>query len=123
MSWLPDWLTGFDREAYEEGRRADERNRAITDNLHDRGLISDDDYAVAQQHYDDAAAYNPDQDIANAFGEGLDEGASNIRAFGGNLVNTVVGTPLKIIPWQLWVAGGLYLAWRAGLLKNILPKK
>lgn len=122
MSWLPDWLTGFDRENYDAGVEADRKNRAITEDLHNRQLISDKEYQDAVDNYDEAAAYNPDQEIGDAFNQGLDEGATNIRNAVGGTVNTLVGTPLKLIPWQLWLAGGLYLAWRLGAFSGLLKR-
>lgn len=120
MSWLPDWLTGFDREEYEKGLEADRKNREITEDLHNRRLISDTDYQAALDNYDAAAEYDPDEDISNAFSQGFDEGADNIRNFLGDTINTTVGTPFKLIPWQVWLAGALYLAWQLGLFKGLV---
>ena len=122
MSWLPDWLTGHDADNYEAGLEADRKNRALTDDLHNRGLITDADYAVANGHYDEAAAYDPGAEIDAAFMEGLDDGADNIRGGLTSTLNTVIGTPLKLIPWQVWVGAAGYVAWRLGVFDGILKR-
>lgn len=61
-------------------------------------------------------------DVRAAFQEGLDDGAGNIRGSIGGTINALVATPLKIIPWQLWLAGALYLAWRLGAFKGLLKR-
>jgi hypothetical protein len=118
MSWLPDWITGYDRDAYEQGLEADKKNRAITEDLHNQGLITDKEYKEAIDHYDAAAAYNPDAEINAATQQGLDSGADNIRGFLGGVIDKVATTPLRIIPWQVWLALGLYVAWRLGWFKK-----
>lgn len=123
MSWLPDWLTGFDSANYQAGIDADQRNAQITEDLRRKGMITDAEAAQSDQRYADSQAYDPHGAIDQAFGQGLDEGAANIRKGIGGAVNGIVGTPLKLIPWQLWLAGALYLAWRLGAFKNLLSKR
>lgn len=120
MSWLPDWITGFDRANYEAGVEADRRNADITEDLRRRGLITEGEAQASRVNY---AEIDPDEEIDQAFLDGLDEGASNIRNFAGDTINTVVGTPLKLIPWQVWLAAALYAAWYFGLLKGVLKKR
>ena len=122
MSWLPDWLTGFDRANYNAGLAADEKNRQLTEDLHNKGVIDDKDYKAAIDSYDAAAAYSPDAAISEDFNKGLDEGAANIRGAVGGTVNSLISTPLKLIPWQLWVLGGLYAAFRLGAFRSLLSK-
>lgn len=120
MSWLPDWITDFDRTAYEEGLEADRKNRELTEDLRRRGLISQENYDIAARHYEESLGYDPDAAIADSFEEGFYEGADNIRNFAGDTINTVVGTPLRLIPWQVWLAGAIYLGWRLGLFNGLL---
>jgi hypothetical protein len=120
MNWLPNWLTGYDEEAAAAGRKADEQNKAITENLHDRGLISDEDYKVAQGHYSDAAAYDDRAAIDAAALEGLNDGADNIRGGFTTTINTLIATPLRLIPWQVWLAAAIYGAFRLGLFDGLL---
>jgi hypothetical protein len=105
------------------GEEADRRNRELTEDLRRRGLITEDEYQTALDHYaaDDAAGYYEDQ-LQRDFELGLDEGAANIRGFVGGTINTVVGTPLKLIPWQLWLILGLWLAWQLGWLNKLAGK-
>jgi hypothetical protein len=122
MNLLPDWLTGFDRENYERGREADRLNRGITEDLKARGLINSPDFNTAIRNYDEADNFDPDDAITDAFNEGLDDGATNIRNAVGSTINGIVFTPLKIIPWQVWLALAGYAAFRLGLFNGILAK-
>jgi hypothetical protein len=123
MSWLPNWILGVDEDPAETERRGaagDDANAALNAQLHDQGLLSDSDYRITQAHIDQGRLVNVDSQINAAFWEGVDDGAANIRGAVGSTINTAIGTPLKLIPWQLWVAGALYLAFRLGLLDGIL---
>lgn len=122
FTWLKDQVTGFDREGYEAGLEADRRNREITEKLHERGLIDDDDYDFSIRNYNDSAQYDPDKEIAREFGVGIDDGARNIRNFAGETINAAIGTPLKIIPWQAWVALAVFVAFKFGLFNGLLKK-
>lgn len=122
MSFLPDWVTGFDRENSEAGLEADRRNAELTEDLRRRQLISDQEARESQQRINDSLSYDPDDAIGEAFGEGFDDGADNIRGAVGSTINAAVGTPLKLIPWQLWIALALYGAWKLGLFKTLLSK-
>lgn len=121
MSWLiPDWVTGFDRENYEAGLEADRKNLELQRKLNAAGKVTDDDLAISEGRYLESVSYDPDEEIETAFGEGIDEGADNIRGGLTSTINTVIGTPLKLIPWQVWLAAALYGAWRLGLLDGLL---
>jgi hypothetical protein len=114
MSWIPNWILGTDPEDDEaRGRAADDANAALNKRMHEQGLD--------RGRIEDASA-----EIDQAFLEGLDDGAENIRNTVGGTINTVVGTPLKLIPWQVWLAAALYAAFRLGLfdglLKGVLKK-
>jgi len=77
--------------------------------------------AEVQAHIE-AGRIDVDAEVNDAFQDGLKEGAGNIRGGIGGTLNALVVTPLKIIPWQFWLAGAVYLAWRLGLLKPLLAK-
>jgi hypothetical protein len=59
-------------------------------------------------------------EVSEEFYTGLGEGVANVRRFIGSGINTTVLTPLKLIPWQvwlilaaalfLWLGGGVWLA-------------
>ena len=62
------------------------------------------------------------------FGEGLKEGAGNIRKTVSNAINESVGFTFKLVPWQVWIVGGCYLLfitapyWLPGFRKIIAKK-
>jgi len=121
MSWIPNWILGTDPEEDEaRGRAADDANAALNKEMHERGLLSDDDYKTAQANIDRGRIDDAEAEIDQAFLEGLDEGAANVRSTIGGTINTVIGTPLKLIPWQVWLAAAIYLAFRLGLFDGLL---
>lgn len=69
--------------------------------------------------YFESQSYDPHAEIENAFVEVLDEGAANIRGGLTSTNNTVIGTPLKLIPWQVWAFASLYVASRLGAFDGI----
>jgi len=122
MSFFPDWLTGLDRNNVDAGNKADTLNRQLTEDMKSKGLISEQDYNTAIKHYDASASEDVDEEINQASLEGLNQGAENIRNSIGATINLGIGTPLKLIPWQVWLAAGLYVAWRLGVFNGILGK-
>ena len=121
MSFLPDWLTGFDREAYNRGLEADRKNAEITRDLEAKGLITERDYGIAQDHYAGSLDYDPDKAINGAFQEGLDTGTSNVRSVLGSPFG-IVPSLLKIVPWQVWLILAAWGAWRLGWFKGVVKK-
>jgi hypothetical protein len=112
MGFLPDWLTGFDRENFEAGQRADAANAAITRNLYEQGKIDAATLQEAENHYA-SGNIDPDYEIEAAFDEGLQEGAANVTAVISKpfeIAGTAVGSVLKALPWWLWIAGLAFLA-------------
>jgi hypothetical protein len=104
MSWLPNWILGTDPEDDERrGLEADEANQRLNQQMHDQGLLSDENYRIAQANIDKGRINDASAEIDQAFLEGLDEGAGNIRRGIGGTINTVIGTPLKLIPLNLWL--------------------
>jgi hypothetical protein len=105
------------------GEEADRRNREITEDLRRRGLITEDEYQTALDHYaaDDAADYYEKQ-LEESFDEGLAEGAANIRRLLGLPFDKLLPTLPKLIPWQVWLILGLYLAWQLGWLNKLVGK-
>ena len=65
---------------------------------------ADATYKVVQADEAKGATGNVDHQIATAFGEGIDEGAANIRGTIGGTVKGVFGTTLKLLPWWIWLA-------------------
>lgn len=115
QSWLPDWVTGLDRENVAAGEAA--ANKVAI-------LNAAENYGPA---YDAAVALNAsrsqigdvDTEINNATSEGFNDGVRNVRGTIGN----VVSVPFRIIPWQLYVIGAVFLFLYMGggtKLRNIL---
>jgi hypothetical protein len=50
----------------------------------------------------------PGASPAEGFREGLAEGANNIRKTISSGINGVLGTSLRIIPWQIWLGLAIY---------------
>jgi len=121
MSWIPNWILGTDPDEDERrGRAADDANAALNKQMHDQGLLTDNEYAQARANIERGRINDAGAEIDQAFLEGLDDGADNVRGVFTGTINTVVGTPLKLIPWQVWLAGGLYLGWRLGFFDGLL---
>lgn len=86
----------------------------------DRRLAAENTRDVESGHYDrttyeqaqanlDAGRIDVDAQIGTAFDEGLQEGADNIRTRVGGVINSAAGLSLRLIPWQLYVIGGVVL--------------
>lgn len=120
MAFL-DIFTGIDSEAEQErSDRLDAELRAL--NERDRLKRGEDWFAQAQAHVDGGAINDVSGEVNDAFWEGWDEGADNIRNTVGGTINTVTGSAFSVIPWQLWLGAGLWLAWHFGLFKSFLKK-
>ncbi len=119
MSWLPDWLTGFDRENYEAGLEADRRNAELNRQLHDRGKITDDNYAAVQLH-DAADEIDADAEINDAFDDELDRRTGAVSGFVGGGINAFLKSVFGVIPWQVWILGLLAAGWYLGLFNGVL---
>lgn len=122
MSWLPNWLTGEDPEHVAEGEAAEARSRALTEDLKRRGLISEENYRVALEHYDTPDDNSNPEAVQDAFDDELSARAGAVRNFAGGLVNAGLKSTLGLIPWQVWAGLAVYLAWRFGVFNGILAK-
>lgn len=116
MAWLglDKLFLGTDLEAEQQRSNAlDAQLKAENDKLLARGVWTDEDYA---KYLDDLnrkeSAYNQnvDSEVNAAFVEGLNDGVANIRDKIGKATTFAVSTPLKLIPWQIWVIGLAVLA-------------
>jgi hypothetical protein len=130
MSWLPDWITGFDRDNYEAGQRADAALQVLNQK---KALQYEDDYGAEfadewraetakNMAISDRQLANPDEQIEGAFWEGWNEGGDAIRNGIGSTINTTTGSIFRLIPWQVWLAGAAYGAFKLGLFKGLLKK-
>lgn len=121
MAWL-DFFTGSDTE--ETQATIDATDAALArENARDRNRYGDAWFAQVEQNRRAAYISDVNSEVHLAFGEGFEEGASNIRGAIGGTVNAVVTTPFRVIPWQLWIAGLLFAAWKLGLLDGLLRRR
>ena len=114
MSFIAS-LFGVDEENLRAGEEADRRNAELTAQyaarLAEQGRQHEAERLLAesQVHYDQSRI-DADAQVYEAFGEGLDEGASNVRGFIGDTVGAAVSTPFKLIPWWILLLGAAGVA-------------
>ena len=111
------------------GKRAadlDAQDRALLEKKRSEGKISEAIYKESLRNRErsglDGLGGDGEfsDDIDQAFLDGLDEGADNQRGIFTGTINTLIGTPLKLIPWQVWLAAALFGAWKLGLFNDLL---
>lgn len=115
MSWLPDWLTGYDRENAQRAEQAEARLKVL--NLSD-GLVYGPEWVeavnanyAAQEQFTVEAQ---DDAIGTAFAQGAAEGLKSTQdKFKGFLNGLGLGV-LGFIPWWAWLVAAGYLAWKLG---------
>ena len=104
-----------------EQARGEELDRRIAEEqakLLARGIWTDDQYSAAVANTQGNQSSGYDTQIRTAFGEGVSEGADNIRGAVGDTINSVTGTVGSIIPWQVWLAVAAWAAWEFKLFKR-----
>lgn len=106
MAWL-----GLDRlflgvDLDEQQRLGEERDalkaQQDLDRLN-RGIYSPTTYQTVRERADAAATGDVTAQVNEEFGKGLDEGISNVRGTIGSIIDAAVFTPLRLIPWQVWL--------------------
>lgn len=107
MSWLPNWLTGYDEENAIRAQQADAQLQAMNQQTYGTPYVGNDygTYGPAAQ----------EAQIQEAFDTELQSQANSI--IGGPLrgLGTVVASILKAIPLWVWLAGAVVLfAWLGG---------
>jgi hypothetical protein len=129
MSWLPDWLTGYDAENAQRAADADARLRELNE-LRARDL-GDDWYDQVLENYANQEAFGLDAqraEIDRAAVDSLESSAAASVGFLGNLLNTVwqpIKAILKAIPLWVWLLAGVGLFLYFGgfsLIKRNLPR-
>lgn len=117
MSLLNPWgifTGGIDLD--EEQRRSDALDAAKAvqdDRARARGLWTPEQSAGVEQRAA-ASVLDVDAEVSAEFNAGLSEGVDNVRKTIGGAINTTVFTPLKLIPWQLWIIGAVVLFFYLG---------
>jgi len=108
LGTIEGWFTGVDINAEQQkANTLDAELARINEEAYQRGHIDDSVYQQTRQHIDQQTADSQDYagQVGTAFGEGIQEGAANIRRGIGATINSIVGTAFRIVPWQLWVIG------------------
>jgi hypothetical protein len=115
---LWSWITGVDLA--EEQRRsdaADARLKEMNNAAWAAGKLSEEELQARNARVD-AGAIDATAQVSDAFGQGLQEGYMNVT---GTIKNTIAA-PFKfawaVIPWQVYVAVGLYILWETGWLEK-----
>jgi hypothetical protein len=122
MSWLPDWVTGFDRQNYEAGVAAEKKSQQLNEELYAQGAIGSVAHEQARKHYEADFAYDPGQEIDKAFNDELSARTGAVRGAVGGGINAIFKSVFGSIPWQVWLGVALYIAWRVGLFNGIFGK-
>ena len=105
MSWLPDWITGYDSENAAKGAAADAKLQQMNADAVASGRYSQ---ATADQiQLDFQNQFNTDPSTINtAFDEGWQEGRQNVSDAIKGTLNRIVADPLRAVigglPWWLW---------------------
>lgn len=103
MSWLPDWITGYDSENAQRAADADRELQRLNLERYGVPYVNQDDYQGPQAARDS---------IDSAFVSGLEEGRQNVKGF----FNGAVWQLLKSIPLVVWIGAAVALfIWMGGL--------
>lgn len=119
MSWLPNWLTGFDTANAEAGAAADATLQAMA--IKDYGPggknYSPANWAAVQADYHSQAAFGVDaqqQQVQDAFDQTLQDEFNSVTSVPAGLTWSVVKAFLKSIPAFVWVVVAIAAFWYLG---------
>jgi hypothetical protein len=114
MSWLPDWITGYDAENAARAAAADAELRRINEERIARGEYSQAQIDAIRRDYEQQVSFDPatqQTQITDAFSQGLNEGRSNVNSF----LSGALGQFLKSIPTLVWLGLAVWLfVWLGG---------
>jgi hypothetical protein len=123
MGWLSRVFYGVDTdETQEREDYVNAQTALLNQKKLEQGSFTDAEYERAEQTRRDNYVSDVDAEIRNAFNTELDSRAASFRDFTGDAVGAVVGTPFKLIPWQIWLIAVGVVVWKLGLLDGILSK-
>lgn len=116
MSWLDSIFLG---DEVERGRELDAKIRDLNQAKYERGVLTADQRDAADANLARESAEVHSQQIYEDFTGGLNEGYQNVT--GG--IRSTLAAPFNFafasIPWQLWLAGLVALAWYLGAFNNL----
>lgn len=114
VGWF-DRMMGVDPENVAAGDAADAQLRALNRANYEKGIISEDVWqftnADINSTSNDLLLSDPKTSVWGGFQEGLQNGADSIRKATEGVLGVSATTFLKLIPWQLWLAGAAFGAW------------
>ena len=126
MGYLPNWLTGHDEENFRAGLEADRQRIAL--NAAKREVRGEAWFADTLKNdakgagIADGSGFTPSEFIVDGFSDGIDDGAATIRNGIGSAVSAVALTPLKLIPWNVWLLASVVLFFYFGGASKLLKK-
>lgn len=109
-TWVESKVTGVDLAA--EQARGDQLDQTIAQQQQqalDQGIWTQDQYDKAQADAAQGATGDVTQQVTDAAEQGAIEGLQNLQQ---GVKNTLAGTIdgiFGLIPWQLWILGGIAL--------------
>lgn len=123
MNW-PSWLVGGVDISAEQQRsnELDAQLAALNQKALADGTYNQSTFDQAEFNRQRGQVADVNAEVSTAFGQGIQDGANNIRG----AVGSAVSFPFKLIPWQLWAVGAVALFFYMGgglWLKGILKKK
>lgn len=124
MSWLPDWLTGYDAANAQRAAAADAELRRLNQQKIDAGVYGPavaDQIAANYAAQDAQGGFSLDSQrnsIDQAFADGINDGRANTNSFLWGLVSQI----LKSVPSVFWVALAVFLFWKFGGFKKLSAK-
>lgn len=109
------------------GQKLDDQLRILNEQARAEGRISDAEFNERTARQQNSAASTYDQQIGAEFIAGAEEGLARTQAAFKDTVSGAAGFSLRavfgFVPWWVWVAGALFLAFRLGLLDGMLKRK
>ena len=123
MGWLSRVFYGVDLD--EEQARQDELDAKLkleNERDHAAGALSDELFYEYERNREDNYISDVAGEVRNAFNTELNARANNVRDFAGDTIGFSILTPLKLIPWQVWLIGLAWAAWQFGWIAKLLAK-
>jgi hypothetical protein len=115
------------QEEIDRGRSADSRLMEMNRAAFETGKWNEEQYLAsnARLHTSsmDELIANPDSSPWAGFQEGLKEGAANVQ---GSIKSTLAAPfnfTMGAIPWQVWLAVGLFLGFKLGLFDRLFARR
>lgn len=114
------------QEEIDRGRNLDNRLDASNRAAFERGTITQDQFDASSRRLSESQFGNlltdPNSSIWGGFKEGWQEGADNVQGVIKKGLAAPINFTFGAIPWQVWAAVGVYIAWKLGLLGKLFKR-